>query len=133
MAKHEAGYPGQIPCRVPVEFPALWASMTEVWAELVRAAAPFLQVQANARHFEFYGLDFLADADGETAWLLEVNRLPGLQASAANKAAEDQMYNKMIADLLELIGVSLPLEGTNLWQPTAQPEEKVEVNPKMTW
>ncbi len=44
--------------------------MVELLRSLVEAATPFMQHQANPDHFEFLGLDIIADAAGGV-WLLE--------------------------------------------------------------
>lgn len=44
--------------------------MVELLRSLVEAATPFMQHQANPNHFEFLGLDIIADTVGGV-WLLE--------------------------------------------------------------
>ena len=44
--------------------------MLELLRSLVEAATPFMQHQANPNHFEFLGLDIIADTAGGV-WLLE--------------------------------------------------------------
>lgn len=44
--------------------------MLELLRSLVQAATPFMQHQANPNHFEFLGLDVIADRKGGV-WLME--------------------------------------------------------------
>ncbi|CAM9554675.1 unnamed protein product [Choristocarpus tenellus] len=100
--KHTKGHPGQVPCNLPAEYPALWPQMKALMTSLVEAASPFMAHQARTGHFEFLGLDVIADAEGGV-WLMEVNRLPGLQSSRQNKEEEDVFYDTMVVDLLQLL------------------------------
>lgn len=43
------GYPGEIPTTLPEEYPTAWGRMREVWADTVRAAAPYMAVQVRGR------------------------------------------------------------------------------------
>jgi len=61
-----------------------------------------MQEQISPHHFEFFGIDIIADRDG-VCWLLEVNRLPGLESSIQNKAEEDIMYDEMMLSLLRIV------------------------------
>lgn len=61
-----------------------------------------MQEQRNSNSFEFFGIDIIADTLG-TCWLLEVNRLPGLETSKINIAAEDDLYNTMMLALLRTV------------------------------
>ncbi|CAM9882022.1 unnamed protein product, partial [Discosporangium mesarthrocarpum] len=92
----------KVPCNLPAEYPLLWPRITALLGSLVEAAAPFMAHQAKRGHFEFLGLDVIADAHGG-AWLMEVNRLPGLQSSQQNKEAEDKFYDSMMLDLVRLL------------------------------
>lgn len=60
----------QVPCDIPSEFPSLWPRMLELLRSLVEAAEPFMEHQAGTGHFEFLGLDVLADEMGGV-WLIE--------------------------------------------------------------
>ena len=66
------------------------------------------KTQTSANHFEFFGLDFLLAKTGSSpleeqqVYLLEVNRLPGLQSSWQNFAQEETFYNEMMRGLLRL-------------------------------
>lgn len=60
----------QVPCDLPSEYPALWPGMLELLRSLVQAATPFMQHQASPNHFEFLGLDIIADRAGGV-WLME--------------------------------------------------------------
>lgn len=46
--------------------------MLELLRSLVEAAAPFMEHQASVEHFEFLGLDIIADVTGGV-WLIEGN------------------------------------------------------------
>jgi hypothetical protein len=58
--------------------------------------------QENGNNFEFFGFDIIADEKGN-CWLIEVNRLPGLESSKNNLMEEDIMYNEMMLSLLQII------------------------------
>ena len=60
--------------------------------------------------FEFFGIDVIADTDG-VCWLLEINRLPGLEASHQNRTQEDAMYDEMMIIYCVLF--------LHLWEPPA--------------
>ena len=45
-----------------------------MWKDVVSAAMPYMQHQISPLHFEFFGIDVIADASGQ-AWLIEANRL----------------------------------------------------------
>ncbi|CAM9612040.1 unnamed protein product [Hapterophycus canaliculatus] len=100
--KHTDGHPGQVPCDLPKEYPALWPRMLELLRSLVQAATPFMQHQANLNNFEFLGLDIIADSLGGV-WLMEVNRLPGLQSSKQNLEEENAVYDGMMLDVIRLL------------------------------
>ena len=62
-----------------------------------------MQVQRNANHFDFFGIDIIADANGD-CWLIEVNRLPGLESSNNRcKQQEDDMYDEMMLSTLRMV------------------------------
>lgn len=74
------------------------------------AASPFMQqpssspssssASSSTRHtFEFCGIDIIADTTGR-CWLLEINRLPGLESSHINTAQEDVLYDTMMTEVL---------------------------------
>lgn len=44
-----------------------------MWAAVVAAALPYMQHQASPLHFEFFGIDVIADDAGQV-WLIEANR-----------------------------------------------------------
>ncbi len=54
--------------------------------------------------FEFCGLDVIVDASGH-CYLIEINRLPGLESSQNNLEEEDVMYDTMMRGLLRLVFV----------------------------
>lgn len=62
--------PAQVPCNISSEYPQLWPRMLELLRSLVEAATPFMEHQASAAHFEFLGLDIIADDTGGV-WLIE--------------------------------------------------------------
>ncbi|CAM9193019.1 unnamed protein product [Chrysoparadoxa australica] len=100
--KHTPGHPGQVPCCVQTEYPQLWGGMLALWGSVVEGAAPFMREQSSPHHFEFFGLDIIADQSGRV-WLIEANRMPGLQSSKQNKEKEDVFYNDMILRLVCLV------------------------------
>ena len=71
--KHIPGHPGQIPCDLAADYPRHYQQIWGLWGEVLSAAAPYMRVQASPRHFEFFGIDVLADDSG-VCWLLEINR-----------------------------------------------------------
>jgi hypothetical protein len=100
--KHFSHHPGQVPCDISVEYPELFRKIQKMWAELCNAAKPFMIYQEDPSHFEFFGFDVIADASGE-CWLVEVNRLPGLESSKNNLVEEDDLYNEMMTDVLKMV------------------------------
>ena len=44
-----------------------------MWRAIVEGAAPYMAVQLSACHFEFFGIDVIADTSGE-CWFVEGNR-----------------------------------------------------------
>ncbi len=100
--KHIQGHPGQVPCNVMEAYPAIYSKICTMWSEVCQACTPFMSIQTSPHHFEFFGIDIIADVHGN-AWLLEVNRLPGLESSTTNKTAEDEMYDTMMRTLLKIV------------------------------
>ena len=58
--------------------------------------------QTNLNNFEFFGIDVILDQQGH-CWLIEANRLPGLESSKNNQAEEDRFYDTMMTDLLRIV------------------------------
>ena len=100
--KRFVGHPGQVVCDLPSEYPLAFSQMKAMWREVAKASTPFMSQQTSATHFEFFGIDVIADTDG-VCWLVEANRLPGLESSKNNKEAEDVMYDDMMESLLRLV------------------------------
>lgn len=73
-----------------------------MWGAVVEAAAPYMERQNSEINFEFFGLDVIADTNGR-CWLIEINRLPGLESSIQNKLREDYFYNSMMCGLLQIV------------------------------
>ena len=96
------GHPGQVPCNVKHEYPLVFNGISIIWKEVARACSSYMKYQISANHFEFFGIDVIADDSGE-CWLLEINRLPGLEASVQNKEEEDKMYDAMMLSLLRIV------------------------------
>ena len=71
----------KVPCTLPLEYPDLWPRMLKLLRSLVDAATPFMQHQARAGHFEFLGLDVIADEAGGV-WLIEGGTLTGFFCTA---------------------------------------------------
>jgi Tubulin-tyrosine ligase family len=73
-------------------------------------AFAYMRHQRSDRNFEFFGLDIIPDTNG-ICWLIEINRLPGLESSKNNKEQEDIFYNEMMDQLLNIVLKPLfPLE-----------------------
>jgi len=121
--KRFVGHPGQVVCDLPSEYPLAFSQMQTLWREVAKASTPFMSQQTNAAHFEFFGIDVIADTDG-VCWLVEANRLPGLESSKNNKEAEDVMYDDMMESLLRLV---LPPVLPSLAAPCASGGEWVGV------
>lgn len=101
--KHFEGHPGQIPCDLFVEYPEIYEQIKKLWHDIVQAASPFMSYQTNIFNFEFFGLDVIADVDNK-CWLIEINRLPGLETSKNYyKKEEDILYDEMMLSLLKII------------------------------
>ena len=41
----------------------LYEQIKNIWKEVVDAASPYMSQQISSKHFEFYGLDFIANDD----------------------------------------------------------------------
>lgn len=72
----------------------------------MKASEYFMEYQSREKHyfgaFEFFGIDIIADEAGD-CWLIEANRLPGLESSKNNLEEEDIMYNEMMSEQLQII------------------------------
>jgi hypothetical protein len=51
----------------------IYSKIAAIWRAVAEAAAPFMRHQSSARHFEFFGMDVIADEQGD-CWLIEANR-----------------------------------------------------------
>ena len=71
--KHLHGHPGQIPVHLGRDFAPLFEEVKTMWGGVVAAAEPHMATQRSPRHFEFFGLDVVADKAGG-CWLIEANR-----------------------------------------------------------
>lgn len=109
--KRFPNHPGQVPCHLPSEYPSVYAQIQDIWSDVTQAALPFMSQQKNPNNFDFYGIDIIADECGG-CWLIEANRLPGLESSSNNKVEEDRMYDDMMMSLLTI--VTAPLAGRTL-------------------
>jgi hypothetical protein len=65
-----AGHPGQVPCNVLQEYPAVYANISVLWKEVAVACSSFMGEQTSAHHFEFFGIDVIADEDGTYSVIL---------------------------------------------------------------
>ena len=109
--KRFPNHPGQITCHLPSEYPSVYSQIQDIWSDVTQAALPFMSQQKNPNNFDFYGIDIIADECGG-CWLIEANRLPGLESSSNNKVEEDRMYDDMMMSLLTI--VTAPLTGKTL-------------------
>eukprot|EP00940_MAST-03C_sp_MAST-3C-sp2_P001215 g1215.t1 len=82
------------PCDLLKVYPRVYASMRSVLVGLVRSAKPFLAEQRSPDHFEYMGVDFLADADTRTAWLVECNCPPNNTGSRSVETFHHRKKNK---------------------------------------
>ena len=99
--KHSPHHPGQIPVDLETTFPLEFRKISEIWRNLIKTSSSFMRHQRSPIHFEFFGIDIVADVH-HNCWLLECNRLPGLASSANNLAEEDNFYDAMMTSLLLL-------------------------------
>jgi len=51
----------------------VFEKLKAIWATVVRAASTYMKEQTSRHHFEFFGLDLIADTSGR-CWLIEINR-----------------------------------------------------------
>ena len=51
----------------------IYSNVQQMWGAVVAAAGPYMQHQTSALHFEFFGIDVIADCTG-ACWLVEANR-----------------------------------------------------------
>lgn len=114
--KHFSHHPGQIPVDLETSYPLEFLKIKDIWRSLIKTAAPFMRHQKSQFHFEFFGIDILAD-ESHNCWLLECNRLPGLASSFNNLEAENRFYDTMITSLLILVlKYSLPGFTTDVFK-----------------
>ena len=74
-----------------------------MWQAVAHEAAPFMREQRSPHHFEFFGIDVMADATGEV-WLIEINRVPGLETSRNRcHSQEEAMFDEMMRATLQMI------------------------------
>lgn len=55
----------------------VYEQLRAIWRGVAQAAEPFMRHQASSLHFEFFGLDLIADQSGR-CWLIEANRCDDL-------------------------------------------------------
>jgi hypothetical protein len=61
-------------------------------------------VSSSSTTFEFCGLDIIADETNQ-CYLIEINRLPGLESSNNNLQEENEMYDEMMLSLLHHVAL----------------------------
>ena len=66
----DASFHGLVPVDLPLDFAAAWPRVKALFADLARAARPFMARQLSADHFHHLGADVILDAAG-TPWLIE--------------------------------------------------------------
>ena len=86
-----------------------------------------MKYQASQHNFEFVGIDIIVDQSGQ-CWLLEANRLPGLESSNNNKDVEDCMYDEMMRLLLDIVLKPLSVEADS-YAPSFKNEGLDETHP----
>lgn len=102
-----------------------------MWQGVAQAAAPFMQEQRSPNHFEFFGIDVIADANGE-CWLIEINRVPGLESSNNRcKPQEDALFDEMMSSLLDMVLAPLQLRGDNVDEGNTKDEKNTIKDEKM--
>lgn len=100
------------PCDLPKEYPRVFASMVASITELVRAAKPFLAEQRRPDHFEYLGVDFLADAETRSAWLIECNCPPNNTGSKGVEGFHHRVWTGMLRCVCNTSGEGRgPLHG----------------------
>ena len=50
-----------------------FTDICDIWREVGIAATPFMRNQISSNHFEFFGIDIIADEFGK-CWMVEANR-----------------------------------------------------------
>lgn len=101
--KNTLNHPGQIPCDLVTEYSDVFRQVSDIWRDVVIEASVYMCQQRSRHHFEFFGLDIIADATG-MCWLIEINRLPGLESSKNfHKDSEDVLYDTMMTQLLNIV------------------------------
>ena len=81
----------------------IFQKVCEMWRGIAQAAGPFLREQRSPGHFEFFGIDVIADDAGD-CWLIEINRVPGLESSDNRcKPQEDAMFDEMMLSTLHMV------------------------------
>jgi len=123
--KRFPGHPGQVVCHIPSSYPNCFNQVLSIWKDVTVACRPFMEQQTCPTHFEFFGIDVVADTNGD-CWLIEVNRLPGLESSKKNKEAEDEMYDEMMTGVLKMALSRLP-ECSHIFLDEKLPPEWVPV------
>ena len=101
-ASEEEGGGRQGVCDLERDYPSLWPKVMLACAEVVESASPYMLEQKSPHHFELYGADVLVDDRGE-AWLLELNRMPGMASTEANWEQDEAFYNGLVRDVVSLV------------------------------
>ena len=105
----------------------------DVWNDLINQSSKYMKYQTNENHFEYFGIDIIID-EYNTCYLIEVNRLPGLESSNNNFIEENQFYDKMMSSLLNI--VMKPIFKTynesevdqGLWKKIREPNEDMIIS-----
>ena len=97
--KHIRGHPGQIPVDLARDHAALFEEMQAMWGAVVAAAEPHMTTQRRPGHFEFFGLDVVADTAGG-CWLIEANRLVGLGGGGGGSVLRKQLHSQKVCLLM---------------------------------
>jgi hypothetical protein len=120
------------PCDLPKTFPKVFKSMCEVLVDMIRSASPFLSVQRSSKHFEYVGVDFLADADTRQAYLIECNCPPNNTGSISAEPFHHRVWVDMMKSVVLMEDDDRP-SSTSWWMRIDDEEEGKEEKSKVMY
>lgn len=140
------------PTDVAVRYPVVFAHAKRVLADMVRAARPYLARQRSAHHFEYMGVDFIADAETGYSWLIECNLPPNNVGSTMSEGSAIETFHQTTwSDLIQAFVLPPIVHGRRccsaaecgLWERAAAPladlpfapalEKSVLASNHLTW
>ena len=86
--------------------------MCDILVDMIKTATPFLSVQRSPQHFEYMGVDFLADAKTRQAYLIECNCPPNNTGSIS----AEPFHHRVWVDMMKQVVLQDKSDDTNmLW------------------